>query len=481
MARTGISRATLNNYISLNLIPSPEVRKPEDPGGPTKIGYFPDWVVERIEKVHQLKDQGMRMSQIALHFMDDKIEIPPAGAERRPETSYQWMDQLVFPAILVNQTWEILWLNDKKTEQILAGGMRRFPAASKNSLFDPNIVAELKKRFANWEEILLRHIRLAKGDLQASNLEHFYQETDSPLREEVMRLWFRAEEMEDIPFSRQELSLTHHAGRVTDYTLISWRMAEGTLLLYVPANMQFGQMIDLAMGNMKLANSVLYQRTPSLRSLCALAARLESDLHLRTALPPQEYFALMNQIILGANKCFIDYGGTPGRSFRQGAVCFFLAESDAAKDYFFQALLCGQSLQKMIRQIDNQWKYKQTWKNTLRMSIGVHCGHEWLGAVPSSLAFEFTVVGDTVLQAIKLSEFSQRGAIWASKEVIENLSRHNRERVEFGIRLGVHQERFLSPSIYLPIRDLMTHNDPRGKRLQVIRDLVVSEVLSIVV
>jgi len=277
MARTGISRATLNNYISLNIIPSPEVRRPEDPGGPTKIGYFPDWVVERIEKVHQLKDQGMRMSQIALHFMDDKKEIPAAVAERQPESPYQWMDQLVFPAILVSQTWEILWLNDKKTDQILAGGVRRFPPASRNRLFDPIIVAELRKRFANWEEILLAHIRLAKGDLQAVNLEHFYHETDSPLREDVMQLWFRAQKMEDIPFSRQELMLKYHDGRVTGYTLVSWRMSEGRLLLYLPANMQVGQMIDLAIGRTKLANSMLYQTAPSLTSLCALAARLESD------------------------------------------------------------------------------------------------------------------------------------------------------------------------------------------------------------
>jgi len=189
----------------------------------------------------------------------------------------------------------------------------------------------------------------------------------------------------------------------------------------------------------------------------------------------------MNQIILGANQCFTDHGGIPGRSFPQGAVCFFLAGSEGEKDHLFQALLCGRSLQKMIRKIDSQWKYKQTWKNTLRMSIGIHCGHEWLGAVPSSLAFEFTVVGDTVIQAIKLSEFSQRGAIWASKEVIENLSRPHRGRVEFGIRLGVHQERFLSPSIYSPVRDLMRHDDLEGKGLQVIRNLVVSEVLNIVV
>ena len=81
MARTGISRATLNNYINLDLIPSPSVRPPEEPGGPTKIGYFPEWVVERIEKIQQLKGQGMRMSQIAVHIMDEQEEPLETAAE----------------------------------------------------------------------------------------------------------------------------------------------------------------------------------------------------------------------------------------------------------------------------------------------------------------------------------------------------------------------------------------------------------------
>ena len=64
IARTGISRATLNNYIGLDLLPSPTVRKPEEPGGPTKIGYFPEWVVERIEKIQQFRVPCVRVVEI---------------------------------------------------------------------------------------------------------------------------------------------------------------------------------------------------------------------------------------------------------------------------------------------------------------------------------------------------------------------------------------------------------------------------------
>jgi class 3 adenylate cyclase/DNA-binding transcriptional MerR regulator len=485
MARTGISRATLNNYISLNLIPAPEVRRPDHPGGPTKIGYFPHWVVERIKEIQQLKDQGMRMSHIALHFMGEKGENWPEPDEQHREftdqSTYGWIERIVFPAIVVNRTWEIMWLNDKGADQVLPGGVRRFPSVLQKNLFGPIIVAELQNSFANWREILLPHMRLAKKELQEDTLRHLYGEADSRTQNEVLQLWRLVDELEDFPLSQQKLGMKHCDGRTTDFTLISWRSHQGTLLLYIPTTMQLDHLIDLAIGKTNLPDFVLHHKAPSPRPLCILAARLQSDLHLRTALPPEEYFALINQIILSANQCCRGHGGIPGRSIQQGTVCFFLQDFESEKEHLFQALLCGQSLQKMIREIDNQWKYKLRWSNTLRMPIGIHCGHEWLGTVPSPLAFECTVVGDTLIQAVKLSEFSQGGAVWASKEVIESLSSHHRERIAFGIRLGIQQERILSPSIYLSIRDLINQGELERKGLQVIRNLVVSEVLNIVV
>jgi hypothetical protein len=133
----------------------------------------------------------------------------------------------------------------------------------------------------------------------------------------------------------------------------------------------------------------------------------------------------------------------------------------------------------MVREIDREWKSKQTWKNTLRVNIGIHCGRDWLGMMPSPSAFEFTVVGDTLLEAVKLSEFSQGGTIWASKEVIENLSPSNRERVEFGIRLGTYEEGFIRSGLYSLVRELFGEDELKRKGLQDIGGLVVTEVLNV--
>jgi adenylate cyclase len=476
MVRTGISRATLNNYIGLDLMPPPSVRPPEGPGGPTKIGFFPEWVVERIEKIQQLKGQGMRMSQIAMHFMDEKKE--PTETTAQP-VIYQWLEQIIFPAMLVSRSWEIIGLNNMAEKLLLGEKRRGFQSPLKQRFWDPTLIRELKNRFVNWREILLPHIRLAKRDLGAEILQPLKREEDSQLLNQLRQFWNEAELPPYLPFGHQALSLKYHHGGAEQYMLLSWALPEGTLLLYPPASMQLNLMIDLLTGRAKIPKPALLRKTPSPTPVCILAARLESELHLQTALPPSAYFDLINQIILGWHRCFRDHGATPGRSYQENTVCFFLEDPDKEDDHLFQSLLCAKALNSMVKRIDREWKSKQPWNNTLRVNIGIHCGRDWLGMVPSPSAFEFTVVGDTLVEAVKLSEFSQGGTIWTSKEVIENLSPSNRERVEFGIRLRLYEEGFVSPGLYSPVAELLSQDELKRKRLQSIGTLAVTEVLDV--
>ena len=49
---TDISRATLNNYISLGLLSKPVVTNPGGGAdGPRQLGFFPDHSIERIREI----------------------------------------------------------------------------------------------------------------------------------------------------------------------------------------------------------------------------------------------------------------------------------------------------------------------------------------------------------------------------------------------------------------------------------------------
>ena len=69
LSKTGISRATLNNYIKMGMIPPPMVRKPIDPYSKAKrIGYFEYPVVETIEAIKRYKKAGQSIKEIQSHL-----------------------------------------------------------------------------------------------------------------------------------------------------------------------------------------------------------------------------------------------------------------------------------------------------------------------------------------------------------------------------------------------------------------------------
>jgi adenylate cyclase len=479
IAKTGISRATLNNYISLNLIPSPTVRKPEEPGGPTKIGYFPIWVLERIERIQEMKASGIRMAEIALHFTDEDVGEKESPREGVVDFSYQSIEGIVFPAILVNSRWEIIWINQSAEREFFQESVREIATAANRNILRLFLEKGLLDRFKNWKEILTLHLRLAKRELSEDRVEQICRQVEACPLDELKELWRETEPLQDRPLTQQDLVLRPYKGKKTRHTLFSSDFREGTLLLYTPVNMQLDQILNLLMGRERLVKALLSRRIPSLTSLCILAGRLESSLHLRTALPPHEYFDLLNQIVLTSHQCFKDYGGTPGRSIQEGVVCFFLSAPDSPREYLHSAIQCAQALKQIIATLDKRWKYKKVWKNTLQMNMSIHCGEEWLGTIPSSLAFDFTVMGESLIEAIKLSEFAEGGSIWASKKVIENMSPGDRQRVEFGVRLGTAQERFVSPGIYSQVKELVKGDELQQRGLREISNLAVTEIINV--
>ena len=65
LEKAGLSRATLNNYIALGLLPRPLVKHPDSPDDRARrLGYFPESVLDTIKEIEALKKSGMRMSEI---------------------------------------------------------------------------------------------------------------------------------------------------------------------------------------------------------------------------------------------------------------------------------------------------------------------------------------------------------------------------------------------------------------------------------
>jgi len=73
LKRTGIKNAkTLTRWHQRGLIPPPEVKL--HPGGRGKIGYWPDWVLERCIRIKQLVKQGHSLDKLAATLSNDWAE-----------------------------------------------------------------------------------------------------------------------------------------------------------------------------------------------------------------------------------------------------------------------------------------------------------------------------------------------------------------------------------------------------------------------
>ena len=145
----GISRATLNNYIAVGLLPRPEVRRQAAVPGeaPTTLGYFPDWALDRIQQIQELKRAGVSMEDIKRQLVDaaEPVKVKPvhtaqfplaeaapspaAAARPTPIPSFQEkrtpqallssrsesvrvsVDNIPYPAYMVNFEFQLIWLN----------------------------------------------------------------------------------------------------------------------------------------------------------------------------------------------------------------------------------------------------------------------------------------------------------------------------------------------------------------------------------
>jgi adenylate cyclase len=479
LAHSGISRATLNNYIALGLIPRPTVRKPDYAEGPTKIGYFPRWVLDRLARVQELKSAGMRVPDIATYLQRQKLDSLPMAESPSRQGPHLSIHDLSFPAVFVNHHWELIWLNDYAEQILFKKGVRDIVCAPERNLLRLLLVGDLSKTVINWKDVVLAHVRLAKRKLNDAAIQEICRETPLECGETLSLLRLGAEPVTGRPLIEQKLVLRSTTNKTLHYTVFAGEFREGTLLLYYPAEVQVHEILDLVSGREKLVRSLLAEPIPALTSLSILAARLESDLHLATVLPAREYFDLIIQIARNSHQCIQGHRGVVGIPFHEGIVGFFLSVPTSPADHLDRTLHCAQALQREMNAIDQHWKRKKGWSNSLRLSLGLHSGQECVGSVPSPAGFDYTVIGESVLEAIKLAAFARGGTIWASKRLIESLRPDQCRRIVFGIERDFHGARTVNSGIYSRVCELMDVDTLHHRALHEIENLAVAQIFSL--
>lgn len=501
MQAANISRATLNNYIAQGLLPRPLVKNPE-PGASTQarqIGYFPDDVLARLERIRQLKKDGYAMAEIARQLDEEApmqapetVHTPFAESAAQPVAADNkgaqlaapacsaplrlTIDHIPFPAYMVNYNFEITWHNEAARTELL-GEFDRLPADIK----ERNALAYLLKgrlgrSAANREELLQFYLLLGKGRLSCKNLTDVLTgQADTPVMQMGESL---AEARPSGTLMQLPLTLCLENGEVAHYNVYASYYREGILLVYQSGHADSDSLLGLLERRDEVIRNLLKKRLPVLTDVAVLVADLQNSVRICTELPPEEYFELINQIWSTMEPIFRKYYGTHGKHVGDGMVYYFFPQPDC--NYIFNALLCAQEMKAAMRRISKEWQLRKNWLNELYLNTGLNEGQEWLGVFHIETKVEFTVLGDTINHAARLSDFARGGAIWATKNLLGKLPAEERQRVQFGIRRrdADGREMFVGAS-YSRIAELANLDTPRNEKLNDIAALPVTEIVEI--
>jgi adenylate cyclase len=238
LEKTGISRATLNNYIKVGIIPRPIVLGPsKGMRRVSRIGYFPRAAVERIEIVKILKREGHSMEDIARRFRDlSEIRPPDTITEVSGEQPELTLEEISSPAYLINYNFEIEWINREAELTLFAQQLSLNRDLPSRNIFKVLFNWEFHNHVQNWEDLLGFHMSFAKPRLSRALIEQLFtgiSEKQSRLLKQIY---------DEVPtfsqkapkFTNIKLSLAD--GTTRPYSVHTMFFKEGILFVYASAD-----------------------------------------------------------------------------------------------------------------------------------------------------------------------------------------------------------------------------------------------------
>ena len=483
LAEAGISRATLNNYIQLGLLPKPAVGMKPGGGRTTpRIGFFPSSVLNTLERVKKLKKEGKSMTRIVSIIGDQPAAERPARppqAPRPPGGLRLTIDQIDAPAYMVNGRFELEWANDAAFQELLGRQIELSSDIAERKFFNLALTAPVLTRSEGFEELLRFHLAIAKRRLARSSLidmdgfDGDFRET-----ERLARIYDDVEVQSGGMLVKTEVNLAPRGEPERWFSVHASFFREGIFFAYSPIDNTGDELMALLSRRDIVIRDLLKRRRPYLTDLAVLVADLQNSVRICAELPPEEYFQLINDIWGAMEPILRRHFGTHGKHVGDGMVCYFFPQPDS--NYLINALACAQDMRAEMDEISRRWRGDKNWLNDLILNIGIHEGQEWFGTFQTPTHVEFTVLGDTINMAARLSDFARDGAIWATKSLIGKLATSERRRVRYGItRSDGEHDPVLVPETYSRVSNLIDPTDPQNAKFDDIAGLTVTEVFEL--
>lgn len=500
MAKAGISRATLNNYIALGILPKPLVSKSARNGRSIpRIGHFPASALSIIDQVNDLKHRGVKMSDIVLAVSErhdaqgaEPLALNPSAKKADSASASTagvsssalggalqlTLDRIEGPAYLVNPRFELEWYNDAARTALFGEHIDLPSDIAERKLFNLFLESAMLPHADGFEELLRFHAAIAKRRLTRAGLFDVEALDSGAVHPDLLfRLYDDIDKEESRDTRHLQVNLAPRGTPERWYEVHASFFREGVFFAFSPVA-STTTMVELLARRDVVIRELLKRRRPYLTDLVVLVADLQSSMQICAELPPEEYFQLINDIWQAMEPKLRKYFATHGKHVGDGLVCYFFPQPDS--DYLMNAINCSLEMKEVMLEVSRKWRNKKNWLNELKLNIGMHEGQEWFGSYQTPTHIEFNVLGDTINMAARLSDLARDGSIWLTKNLIGKLSRQARETVKYGVaRRNLEGGDIFVPETFSRVTNLIDLNDVRYEKFKDIAVLPVAEVIDV--
>jgi len=481
--KTGISRATLNNYIKMNLLPRPVVKRPKETSVRARmLGYFPESVIDLIIQIKELKKKGYSMDSIADSLKRSELISNSEESLIQDETKKKdisnplnlTINDITCPAYLLNYKCEIDWINEDAENNIFQKKIRNIKEPTARNIFLVLMRASHDNNQIK-NDLIDFHLGFLKGKMMKHELEQLYEGIYQNEREYLQKRYESIEPATPQAVNKIILKLSDSMGTCVSDCVYYMLFREGILFIHAQETNSIQEIANLLSCRSRVINDLLKQRMPTLVSFAVLIADLQNSVGICAELPSEEYFELIHQIWACVEGSFKQYYGTYGKHVGDGMLYYFLKERD--NQYLINAVSCALEIRENIKKLNMEWKTRKGWFNELYLNIGINEGQEYFGAIPSAPSVEFTALGDTVNYAGRLSDFARYGAIWTTKNLINRLKVEDKASIRYGIRHKDQDRETLVENTFSRIIDMHNLDNTTISKFKDISTLAITEIV----
>lgn len=188
----------------------------------------------------------------------------------------------------------------------------------------------------------------------------------------------------------------------------------------------------LSRGDERMFERMANLQEPTRCQGAILFADLQGSSRLSRILPTSTYFSFIRSLATSADAAIASNGGVVGRHAGDGVSGFFLmADGGNASQVAASVIKAAQAIRSnAVEAIARVVRDADLEPDDYGMNIGLHWGASlYMGQLVPGGRLDVTALGDSVNECARIQETARGGVVLASKQLVEQLTAHDAQRV----------------------------------------------------